>query len=51
MKLKVRLLNMQAGGRSIVIWDDENAGLLGVHSSDRVNITYKNKQSVTIVNI
>lgn len=51
MKLKARLLDLQAGGRSIAILDDETAGLLGVHSSDRVRITYKNKQSIAIVNI
>jgi len=51
MKLKARLLDLQAGGRSIVILDDETAGLLGVYSSDRVKITYKNKQMIAIVNI
>ncbi len=51
MKLKARLLDLQAGGRSIAILDDETAGLLGVHSSDRVRITYKKNETIAIVNI
>jgi len=51
MKLKARLLDIQAGGRMIAILDDENASLLGVHSSDRVKITYKNKQIIAITNV
>ncbi len=31
--------------------DDETAGLLGVHSSDRVRITYKNNETIAIVNV
>jgi len=50
MKLKVKLLDIQAGGRRIVILDDETASILGVHSSDRVKIDYKNKQVIAIVN-
>jgi AMP phosphorylase len=42
---------MHAGGRSIVVLDDETAGLLGVYSSDRVSVTYGNKQAIGIVNI
>ncbi len=51
MELKTRLLDIQAGGRRIAILDDETASLLGVHSSDRVNITYKNQKIIAIVNI
>lgn len=51
MKLKAKLLDIQAGGRRITILDDETAGSLGVHSSDRVRISYKNKQVIAIVNI
>lgn len=51
MELKARLLDIQAGGRRIAILDDETASLLGVHSSDRVNITYKNQKIIAIVNI
>jgi AMP phosphorylase len=51
LELKARLLDIQAGGRRIAILDDETASLLGVHSSDRVNITYKNQKIIAIVNI
>lgn len=51
MKLKAKLLDIQAGGRRIAILDDETASLLGVHSSDRVKIAYKNHQIIAIVNI
>ena len=51
MKLEARLLNIQAGGRRIAILDDETASFLGVHSSDRVEITYKNEHLIAIVNI
>lgn len=51
MKLKARLLDIQAGGRSIAILDDETASLLGVHSSDRVKLTYKRERLNAIVNI
>ena len=51
MKLKARLLDIQAGGRRIAILDDETASLVGVHSSDRVKITYRNEHLIVIVNI
>jgi AMP phosphorylase len=51
LELKTKLLDIQAGGRRIAILDDETASLLGVHSSDRVNITYKNQKIIAIVNI
>ncbi len=51
MKLKAKLLEIQAGGRRIAILDDETASFLGVHSSDRVKITYKQERLNAIVNI
>jgi AMP phosphorylase len=51
MKLKAKLLDIQAGGRNIAILDDGTANLLGVHSSDRVEVTNKNRQVIAIVNI
>lgn len=51
MQLKARLLDVQAGGRNIAILDNETAGFLGVHSSDRVNITSRNRNVVAIVNV
>jgi len=51
MELKAKLLDIQAGGRRIAILDDETASFLGVHSSDRVKITYKNEHLIAIVNV
>ncbi|MEM2111763.1 MAG: AMP phosphorylase [Candidatus Bathyarchaeia archaeon] len=51
MKLRAKPLDIQAGGRRIAILDDETADLLGVHSSDRMKISYKNKQIIAIANI
>ena len=51
MKLKARLLGIQAGGRNIAILDGETASYLGLHSSDRVRIIHKRKQLAAIVNI
>jgi len=51
MKLKAKLLDIQSGGRRIAILDDETASFLGVHSSDRVKITYKHEHLIAIVNI
>jgi len=51
MKLKAKLLDIQAGGRRIAILDDKTASSIGVHSSDRVEIAYNNKHLIAIVNI
>jgi AMP phosphorylase len=51
MKLKAKLLEIQAGGRRIAILDNDTASFLGVHSSDRVKITYKQERLNAIVNI
>jgi len=51
MKLKAKLLDIQAGGRRIAILDDETASSLGVHSSDRMEITYNGEHLIAIVNI
>ncbi|MEW6505976.1 MAG: thymidine phosphorylase, partial [Chloroflexota bacterium] len=51
MRLKARLLNIRAGGRRIAIIDNETASSLGLHSSDRARIRYKNKNAMVIVNV
>lgn len=51
MKLEAKLLDMQAGGKRIVVLGEETAGTLGVHSSDRLRIVYGERQTVAIVNI
>jgi len=51
VELKVKLLRIRAGGKQIVVMDAEYASLIGIHSSDRVEITYKNQNIVAIVNV
>ncbi|MBC7130945.1 thymidine phosphorylase, partial [Candidatus Bathyarchaeota archaeon] len=51
MQLEARILDISAGGRRIVLLDNATANILGVHSSERVHITYKDKQIVAIVNV
>ena len=51
MKFKVRLLGIEAGGKPIIVMDDEYASLLGIHSSDRVEIAYKKGNAIAIVNV
>ena len=41
MEFKVKLLGIRAGGKQIIVLDDEYASLMGIHSSDRVEVTYK----------
>jgi AMP phosphorylase len=51
MKLAVKLLNITAGGRRIAILGDKTASTLGVHSSDRIRITYNRNCIIAIANI
>ncbi|MCP8308122.1 MAG: AMP phosphorylase [archaeon] len=51
MKFKVKVLGIEAGRKLIVIMDDKDASLLGVRTSDRVQVTYKDKSVIAIVNI
>ena len=51
MELVAGVLNITAGGKRIVILNDQTAGLLGVHSSDRVNLAYRGKQVIAIADL
>ena len=51
MELHVEVLMITTGGSRIAIISDETASLLGVHSSDRININYGGKQMIAIANI
>lgn len=51
MKFKVKLLGIEAGGKPVIVMDDEYASLLGTYSSDRVQITYKKENTIAIVNV
>ncbi|WGM89232.1 MAG: AMP phosphorylase [Candidatus Bathyarchaeota archaeon] len=51
MEFKVKLLDIRAGEKQIIVIDDEYASRMGIHSSDRVKITYKNKKTIAIANV
>ena len=51
MELIVGVLNITAGGKRIVILNDETAALLGVHSSDRVKVSYGGKEIIAMANL
>ncbi len=51
MELIAEVLNITAGGRQIAILGEDTARLLGVHSSDRIRITYCDQQIIAIANI
>ena len=51
MKLTAELLNIRAGGRRIAILGEKTASMLGVHSSDRIRITYCRQHLIAIANI
>ena len=46
MEFKVWLLGIRSGGKQIVVMDNEDASQLGIHSSDRVELSYKNKDII-----
>jgi AMP phosphorylase len=48
MKLKVRCLDLDAGDKTIAILNKEDAEELGVHSLDRLVLSYK-KESLTVI--
>jgi AMP phosphorylase len=51
MELTAEVLNITAGGRRIAIISEETASQLGVHSSDRICITYCERQIIAITNL
>ncbi len=51
MELTAGVLKITAGGKRIVILNDQTAALLGVHSSDRVRLTYQSKQVIAIADL
>ncbi|MGF3521993.1 MAG: AMP phosphorylase [Candidatus Bathyarchaeia archaeon] len=51
MKLVVGVLKITAGGKRIAIVDDETAALLGVHSSDRIKLSYRGKEVIALANV
>jgi|GEM_PF-146244 thymidine phosphorylase/intein/homing endonuclease len=51
MNLKAKFLGLESGGKPIVILNVEDAGDLGIHSLDRVRISYKKNYVTAIVNV
>jgi AMP phosphorylase len=51
MELIAGVLNITAGGKRVVILNDETAAMLGVHSSDRVSLIYRGKEVIAIANL
>ncbi|MGD6806370.1 MAG: AMP phosphorylase [Candidatus Bathyarchaeia archaeon] len=51
MELSVEALMITTGGSRIALLSEETASQLGVHSSDRIKITWKGKEMIAIANI
>ena len=51
MELTVGVLNITAGGKRIAILGEEAAGLLGLHSSDRIKLTFGDKEIIALANV
>ena len=51
MQFRVKLLGIRAGGKQIVVMDNEYASRLGIHSSDRVKITREKRHIIAIANV
>jgi AMP phosphorylase len=51
MNLVVELLNITTGGNRVAVIGQQTASLLGVHSSDRIKISYGTKIVTAITNI
>ena len=50
MKLKVRILNLDAGGKTIVIINSDDSRELGVHGLERIVLSKDSKKITVIVN-
>ena len=51
MEFRIKLLGIRAGGKQIVVLDEDYASRLGIHSSDRVTITSKEQTIIAIANV
>ncbi len=51
MEFRIKLLGIRAGGKQIVVLDEEYASRLGIHSSDRVTIASKEQNVIAIANV
>jgi AMP phosphorylase len=51
MQLVAGILNITAGGKRVAIVDNETAGLLGVHSSDRMSVVCGGQEVIALANV
>jgi len=51
MRLTARPINLEVGGKLIVILNNEDAGFLGLRALDRVKLRFKEKEITAIVDI
>ncbi len=51
MELIAGILNITTGSRRVAILDDQTAGLLGVHSSDRIRLAFQGKELIAIADV
>ena len=51
MELSVEVLMITTGGIRIALLSEHSASQLGIHSSDRIKITYQDKELIAIANI
>jgi len=51
LKLNIKKIDMEAGGKPAVLLNKDDAEELGVHSMDRVNVLLHDKISTAIVNV
>jgi len=51
VKINVRLLGIEAGGKPIVVMKNETAEDLGIRSLDRVRVSYSERMTIAIVNV
>jgi len=51
MELIAGVLNISTGGKRIAILAEETAGLLGVHSSDRIRLSFGGRELIAIADV
>ena len=46
MQFRVIVLGIKSGGKQIIVLDNEDASLLGIHSSDRVEVQFNERKII-----
>jgi AMP phosphorylase len=50
LKLRVKLMGLEAGGKLIAILNHDDAEEMGAHSQGRLNVSFKGEQATAIIN-